>query len=365
MGIMPALIKRCFVKNELVLNSQDKLATLSARMLSISKFLRMVLQILMLGIGALLVLQNAITAGAMIAGSILLNRALAPLEQSVSTWRNYLNSKQAYTRLQDHFAVDTRRSAGIQLPEPTGAIEIKGLFYRTGAETDAILANINFAIEPGEQVALIGPSGAGKSTLARLIMGVLAPTVGHVRLDGADTFTWDRYDFGRYVGYLPQDVELFTGTMKENIARLGEVDDEAVIKAAQLAGVHDVILRLPQGYDSQFSQSGYSLSGGQRQRVALARALYGDPKLVVLDEPNSNLDSDGEDALMRALGWLKEHKVTTILIAHRPSLLQHVDKVVVINQGQIQFAGPRDEILRKIQQLSPHQTESSRRNGGK
>lgn len=355
MGMMPSLVRRWYEQNEKAVHLQCDASRMSGMILSMSKFARLTLQLFMLGTGAYLVIQNSLTPGAMIAGSILLSRALAPVEQAIGAWKQMLSARQAYNRLLMHFMVETNRSAGIDLPEPKGHLELKNVYYVPPGAQKPVISNLMLDIAPGELVALIGPSAAGKSTLARLMVGAIAANAGSIRLDGANVYTWDRPDFGRHVGYLPQDVELFHGTVKENIARMKSVDDKAVVEAAQTAGVHDLILKLPDGYDTEISSGSYGLSGGQRQRIALARAIYKTPKVLILDEPNSNLDSDGEQALMHALEILKKAGSTIIVIAHRPSILKIVNKIVVLNQGQVQFAGPRDEILSKINQLSAQQ----------
>ena len=293
MGMMPNIIQHWETQNAPVLQLQTIASNRAAIILAISKFMRLSLQIFMLGIGAYLVINNQLTGGAMIAGSILLSRALAPVEQAISVWKQILAARQAYHRLQQHFSATTRHTSNISLPAPKGIVTLENVTYHLSRTEKPILANISLQIDAGEMIAIIGPSGAGKSTLARLIVGALKATSGDVRLDGADVYTWERHDFGRYTGYLPQDIELFTGTVKDNIARMGIIEDEAVISAAQIAEVHNLILHLPKGYDTHIGNSSYVLSGGQRQRIALARAIYHFPRLLVLDEPNSNLDKNG------------------------------------------------------------------------
>jgi ABC-type protease/lipase transport system fused ATPase/permease subunit len=235
------------------------------------------------------------------------------------------------------------------LPAPKGALSVEGLVYRTPNPMMApILKGISFQLMPGETAAIIGPSGAGKSTLARLLIGAIPPIAGLVRLDGADIFTWDRRGIGQHVGYVPQDVELFAGSVSDNIARMSEANPEAVVAAAQMAGVHDLILRLPRGYETEIGDGGQHLSGGQRQRIALARAVLGKPRLVVLDEPNSNLDGDGELALVRAIDALKQTGSTVVVVTHRTALIQHVDKVLLLRDGQIEAFGPQQEIFARL-----------------
>jgi ATP-binding cassette, subfamily C, type I secretion system permease/ATPase len=352
MGMMPSIIERWYKKNAEVLSAQLEANNRASIILSSSKFLRLALQLLMLGLGAFFVVKGQLTPGAMIAASILLTRALAPVEQAIGAWKQLVAARQAYHRLEQHFQMESQRGAGIQLPTPKGLVTVEGMSFVPPGQRHPILYNINYQFKPASMVAIIGPAAAGKSSMARLIVGAWKATTGSIRLDGADVYTWDRTDFGKHVGYLPQDVELFTGTVKENIARLGEPDDEAVIAAAQMAGVHELILRLPEGYDTMVDSSAYQLSGGQRQRIALARALYKQPKLLVLDEPNSNLDSQGEDALTAALVKMRELGSTIIVIAHRPHIVKHVDEIIVLNAGKIQFAGPRDQILKQMQEIA-------------
>ncbi len=350
MGMMGNIIHHWQEKNKPVIELQTIASNRAGAILAISKFARLTLQILILGVGAFFVLKGDLTGGAMIAASILMGRALAPIEQAIGTWKQLLGAREAYERLQKHFASDTRLSSEIQLPRPTGDLLLENVGYKVATQEKPILLGVSIHLKAGDSVALIGPSGAGKSTLARLIVGAIKPSVGHLRLDGADIYNWNRDEFGKYIGYLPQDVELFTGTVKDNIARMGKIDDEAVIEAAKLAGVHDLILHLPHGYDTPIKSNSYTLSGGQRQRVALARAFYKNPALIILDEPNANLDHEGEVALAQALDELRKRKVTIIIIAHRPSVVTHVDNVMVLAEGKILMAGPREQVLAKLQE---------------
>lgn len=349
MGMMPNIIKSWYTENEKVLDLQYKTSQKSSILVSTSKFLRLVLQLLMLGTGAYLVIANSLTPGAMIAGSILLGRALAPVEQAIGLWKQFLAAKQSYTRLQNHFNQPRyKRHAGIKLPDPVGKLEMSKVFYVPGTNEKPTVQNVNLEIDPGEFRIIIGPSAAGKSTIAKLLVGAWHPSAGDVRLDGADVYTWDRLDFGRHVGYLPQDVELFNGSVKENISRMGRPDDDAVIEAAKLAGVHDMILHFPNGYDTELQGTDFCLSGGQRQRIALARTVYRNPKILVLDEPNSNLDSDGEQALVKTLLEMKKRGATIVLISHRPNLLMLADSITILRNGMVQITGPRDEIIKKL-----------------
>ena len=348
MGMMPNLTTRWHRDNSEMLTLQAGASTISGRITAASKFFRLLLQIGMLGTGAWLVLGAEITPGVMIAGSILMARALAPVEQAIGSWRTMVAARAAYRRIKAQLAVAPMPDQSMVLPPPTGKLSVEGVMYAHPGTTEPMLQGITFALDPGETLGLIGPSASGKTTLARLLVGNLRPRVGHVRLDGADIAEWDSADRGQYVGYLPQDVELFSGTVKENIARMGTASPEAVVEAAQTAGVHEMVLRLTGGYDTEIGEAGAVLSGGERQRIAFARAIYDNPKFVVLDEPNASLDHAGEEALLNAIDKLRDQGVTLIVIAHRPSILRHVDKVLVLNEGKIQTFGPRDEVLPKV-----------------
>lgn len=354
MGMLYPLINTWYDNNEKVLMLQTKASKISGNILALSKFFRLTLQVLILGVGAYFVLINQLTPGMMIAASILMSRALAPVEQAISAWKLFQNFREAKSRLQSHFQFVSERNSEFQLPQPKGLISIESAYYSPPNSHKFVISNINHRINSGEMVALIGSSAAGKSTLARLIAGVIKPSSGVVRLDNADVYQWERNDFGQHIGYLPQNIELFAGSIKHNIARMGEVDDAAVVKAAKLAGCHEMILHLPDGYNTVIREDSFNLSGGQLQRIAFARALYKDPQLLVLDEPNSNLDSEGESALITALDALKKKGTTVIIIAHRPSIIRHVDTIIVLNEGKIQFSGPRESILEKLRELAKH-----------
>ena len=348
MGMMPALIRRWHERNAEALTLQSVASMRSGGITAASKFARLALQVGILGAGAWLVILNELTPGAMIAGSILMGRALAPVEQAIGTWRSLIAARGAYERVKKQLDDSEPRGQAMPLPPPSGRLNVEGVsFVHPGAEAPTLRA-VSFQLQPGETLGLIGPTAAGKTTLARLLVGNLVPRAGHVRLDAMDVAQWEAEDLGRHIGYLPQDVELFGGTVRENIARMDMGDAEAVVAAAGLAGVHDMILRLPKGYDTEIGEGGATLSGGQRQRIALARAVYGSPRLIVLDEPNANLDGEGEEALVKAIGVLRENKVSIVVIAHRPSILQTADKVLVLRAGAVQVVGPRDEVLAKL-----------------
>jgi PrtD family type I secretion system ABC transporter len=281
---------------------------------------------------------------------VLLGRAVQPVEQLVGSWRMLTDARSALARLAELSKDFEGDEAPMAMPRPEGRIAVENMAYRARGSDTPILSGIALTLAPGEALAIIGPSGAGKSTLARLLTGVWAPTMGTVRLDGADVSYWPRRQLGPWIGYVPQDVELFDGAVADNIARLRKVDPEAVVAAAKRANAHEMILALPKGYDTPVGEQGALLSPGQRQRVALARALYGDPRLVVLDEPNSNLDGAGEIALAQALSALRKEGVTSVVVTHRPSLIAHVDKILVLAGGRIQQYGPAAQVMKTMQQ---------------
>ncbi len=348
MGMMDSLAVKWLTANDATLALQQRATDRAAAVLAVSKFARLFVQLAILGVGATLVIGQEITAGAMIAGSIMMSRALAPVEQAIGSWKQLVSARAAYHRLKGLFATPPRRAAGMRLPRPAGRLEVERVSLVFPGTTKPVIKAVGFDCPPGEALAIIGPSAAGKSTLARLIVGTWKPTAGAVRLDGADVYVWDRADFGRHVGYLPQDVELFAGSVRDNIARMAEAAADAVVEAAQLAGVHDMILRLPQGYDTEIGEGGAILSGGQRQRIAHARALFGRPRLVVLDEPNANLDSEGEEALAKAILKMRHDGAAIVVIAHRPSVLKVVNRVLVLRDGAIEMLGPTAEVVARL-----------------
>lgn len=312
---------------------------------SVGRFVRVAMQSLSLGLGALLVIEGQMSAGMMMAISIVVSRALAPAEAVVANWKQLITARAAYHRLVELLGSHPARPDPMRLPAPHGQITFEGVSTAAPGSRQVILRQVSFVIQPGDVVAVIGSSGAGKSTLARLLVGIWPALAGTVRLDGADLYQWHKEDLGPYVGYLPQDIELFEGTVAENIARFGEVDADEVVAAAQRVGVHEQILRLPQGYDTPLGMGGCFLSGGQRQRIGLARALYRDPVLVVLDEPNSNLDDVGEKALASAISDLAGRGRTCVLITHRPAVLPLANKLMVMREGTVAAYGPRDAVL--------------------
>jgi PrtD family type I secretion system ABC transporter len=319
---------------------------------ALSKFLRQGIQVFMMSLGAYLVLSQQASPGIMIATTILIGRAIQPVELIVGSLRSLIDGRAAYHRLVELAQEFEDGKDQVKLPRPEGKLTVEGISYKAPGSDKPLIINVGFALEAGEALAIIGRSAAGKSTLARLLTGVWAPNTGVVRLDAADIAYWPRKDLGPWMGYVPQDVELFAGTVADNIARLGQVDSEAVVAAAKRANVHELILALPKGYDTPVGDMGTRLSPGQRQRIALARALYGDPRLVVLDEPNSNLDNEGEVALAQAMNGLRAAGVTSVVITHRPSLIAHVDKVLVLDAGRVQKFGPTREVMKSLQQQS-------------
>jgi PrtD family type I secretion system ABC transporter len=318
------------------------------------RYVRMLIQIAIIAVGAMLVIDRSISSGLLFANMILSSRALAPLERMVGSWKALFEAVEAYKRL-DAVLLDYEPPVpATKLPVPTGRLAVEGVSFAPLGAAALVLTGVRFNVEPGEFVGVVGPSGAGKSTLARLLVGVWKPNVGAIRLDGADVYSWEREDFGRHVAYQPQDTELFAGTVRDNIARFrADADDAAVVAAAQMANAHELILRLPKGYDTEMGEGGAVLSAGQRQRVGLARTLYGDPKLLVLDEPNANLDSEGEAALLKALAEIKARGATVILISHKPSAFKHADKILLLVGGQVVEYGPRDEVMAKIGKAKP------------
>ena len=349
MGMLPGFLKRWSISREEMLRQQTRASELGAYLSGTIKFFRLSLQSGIIGIGAWMAIEGEVTAGVIYAASILLARTISPVEQLVGGWRSFVSARGAVKRLNELLAIEPN-SDPMRLPAPRGALSVEAVGFIPRGGTKPTLHNVTFALQPGERLAVVGPSGAGKSTLARLLVGVWRPRVGHVRLDSADVFFWERSDFGRHVGYLPQEVELFEGSIRDNIARFTDATPEQVVEAAQRAGVHDMILRLAEGYDTEIGVAGSVLSGGTRQRVGLARAILGNPKLLVLDEPNSNLDSEGERALLNVLNQAKELGTTTIVISHRSGVLSAVDKVLLLRDGTVERLAPRAEFLAALGQ---------------
>jgi ATP-binding cassette subfamily C protein/ATP-binding cassette subfamily C exporter for protease/lipase/ATP-binding cassette subfamily C protein EexD len=347
MGILPNLQARFARLHDQVLVLQQRAYERGGMVSGVARSARLMIQAGVMALGALLVLQSELTAGGMIAASILLSRALAPIEQMLAGWRSLVQASECWQRLRVLLAHAPAGAEALALPPPTGAVTLERVTFEVDGRS--VLNPCSLSLEPGEFLGIVGPSGAGKSTLCRLMVGVLSPSSGIVRLDGVDIATQSRAVLGPYVGYLPQHTGLFAGTVAENIARMApEPDPERVVAAAQAAEVHELILRLPKGYDTQLGDDGAPLSAGQRQRLGLARAIYGEPKLVILDEPNAHLDGSGEQALANALALLKRHGATVVLVTHRLNILRHADRVLVMENGGIKQVGARDQILGEL-----------------
>jgi PrtD family type I secretion system ABC transporter len=299
----------------------------------------------------------------MVAATILVGRALQPVEHLIGGWKSLVEARAAWRRMSERRPARFN-SAAVALPHPRGRLHVEHVTFTHSPQRPPLIKGVAFSLEAGESLGIVGPSASGKTTLLRLLLGIWTPQTGVVRLDGADIAHWDRDALGAHVGYLPQDVELFAGTVADNIARLGEVDSDAVVVAARLAHAHEMILRLPEGYETQIGDAGAVLSGGQRQRIALARALYGAPRLVVLDEPNANLDTEGEQALLAALKALKARKVTVVMVGHRPALMSQLDKLAVLRDGVLEDFGASAAVLPRLRsvpkrQLAPVSTTQS------
>lgn len=357
MGMLPAMIARWRDSNAVGTAAQQRAAERGALLIGITKFVRFFVQSATLGLGAYLVLQGQLSAGGMIASSILLGRALQPVEAAMGAWRNFGMARIAYGRLRAHLQGMPEEPVRTRLPAPEGVLTLRNATFVPPGTRVPVLRGVSFEAHPGEALAVIGPSAGGKSTLCRLLVGIAEPSSGEVRLDGSELRHWNPEELGRHIGYLPQDVELFAGTIRDNIARMGDVDDEAVVEAAMLAHAHEVIQRLPQGYDTTIGEGGIRLSGGQRQRIGLARAVYRVPRLIVLDEPNANLDTVGEAALAAAIDEMKRRGCTLLIVGHRPSTIAQADRILLLKDGRVELIGPRDEVLKRLRKVSASGTE--------
>ncbi|KRP71169.1 type I secretion system permease/ATPase [Pseudomonas paralactis] len=345
MGMLATLRGRWFSQHQAFLVQQNLASEKTAVVTAWSKGVRLALQSLVLGLGAWLAVNGDITPGMMIAGSILMGRVLSPIDQLIGVWKQWGSARLAYERLSLMLQDNPARPARMNLPVPKGQVSLEQISACAPGSRRPALANLGFSLPAGDVLGVIGPSGCGKSTLARVLVGAWAPLAGKVRLDGADLAVWDKQQLGPHIGYLPQDIQLFAGSIAQNIARFETVEADKVLAAAQMAGVHELILQLPQGYDTQLGEGGAGLSGGQKQRVALARALYGLPALIVLDEPNANLDEVGEQALLQAIAQLKQQRRTLILITHKPNVLSLTDQLLILKDGQMQAFGPTARVL--------------------
>jgi len=348
MGMEESLLARWLKQHLLFLSLQSTASERAAVLHNLSRVMRIMSQSLILGLGCYLAVKLEVSPGMMIAGSIIMGRALAPVDQLIASWKGFAAARSAYERLSELLDAVPATEQFMSLPAPKGHVSVEGVMSGPPGTQTAVLRGITFQVEPGEVVAVIGPSAAGKSTLAKVLLGIWPCMAGTVRLDGANIAQLNRDEIGSYIGYLPQDIELFDGTVAENIARFGPVVPEKVVEAAKRAGIHEMVLRLPKGYDTPIGPGGSVLSAGQRQRVALARAFYGDPVLIVLDEPNSNLDDQGELALAMGVRTMKDLGITMFLITHRPGILAQVDKILLMRDGQVLLYGPRDAVLAKL-----------------
>jgi ATP-binding cassette subfamily C exporter for protease/lipase len=350
MGMLPNLISRWYRTHGRFLNLQAQASEKAGIIGAWTKFTSLSSTSLALGLGALLAIHGAVSPGMMIGASILMGKALQPVQMLINVWKQFGSTRSAYERLTKLLAENPPRQAGMALEKPKGALSVEAVTAAPPGVTIPVLKGLNFAIAPGDVLGIIGPSGSGKSTLARLLVGVWPSAMGKVRLDGADVYQWNKDELGPHIGYLPQDIELFSGSISENIARFGEIDSEMVIQAARRAGVHDLILHMPKGYDTLLGDGGAGLSGGQKQRLGLARAMYGDPSVIVLDEPNSNLDDAGEQALVAAINDLRQRGKTIVLITHRTSIIGITTKILLLRDGTIQLFGPSKDVLQKMAQ---------------
>jgi PrtD family type I secretion system ABC transporter len=348
MGMLPALVGRWQQSREETDRTLSRATNKAAMFMGVSKTLRMGLQIGVLGLGAYLVIHNELTPGAMIAASILMARALAPVEQAIGGWRQASSTRISYQRLKQQMALAPEAHKAMPLPQPTGKLSAKAATFFFPNAAEPTLRDISFKVQAGKCLGIIGPSAAGKTTLSRMLVGNLVPRHGHIRLDGADVAQLGSTDRGRYLGYLPQDIELFDGTVRENIARMSEGDPERVTEAAIASGIHEMILQLPEGYETEIGPGAAILSGGQRQRIALARAIYGNPSLIVLDEPNANLDESGQAALIKTINFIKERGATLVLVTHSAAMIRQTDSLLVLADGRLKQFGQRDAVLAKL-----------------
>jgi PrtD family type I secretion system ABC transporter len=352
MGMLPAIIQRWETTNATAQQALQISAEWGGALVGLTKFVRFFVQVAALGLGAWLVLRSELSPGGMIAGSILLGRALAPVELAMTVWRSFAAARIGYGRLRARLQNSALPVARTRLPPPTGCLKVENVTHLLPQDRRTVLRNVSFAVEPGEALAVVGPSAGGKSTLCRVLVGTAGVSSGQVRLDGSQINHWDQDQLGRFIGYLPQNVELFAGSIRENIARMGEVEDNDVVAAAMTAHAHELIQHLPQGYETQIGDGGAGLSAGQRQRIGLARAVYGDPRLIVLDEPNANLDQAGEAALAETVRLLKEKGAALIIVGHRPSTLAQADKILLLKEGRVELFGPREEVIQTLRDLS-------------
>ncbi|MBF0286019.1 MAG: type I secretion system permease/ATPase, partial [Magnetococcales bacterium] len=352
MGMLPAILVRWSGARRSMMRDQVEASDWAGILNSAIRWYRLAIQTVLLAVGAWEVIQHRLTGGEMFAAMVLMGRAITPIEMAVGGWRHFVSARAAFSSLNNLLGQHPPPPPAMMLPKPQGTLEVRELFFTVptagGMAAKPLFRGLEFTIQAGECICVIGPSGAGKSSLARLLTGVWIPQYGTIRLDGAETKAWDREQFGRAVGYLPQDIELFPGTVRENIARFTDASDEEVVRVAKMADVHDLILQLPDGYNTNIGEGGGNLSGGQRQRLGLARALFGDPVLLILDEPNSNLDATGEQALHQMIAAAKKRRVTVIIISHRMGVLSLSDKIMMLSEGQIKMFCSREEALERL-----------------
>ena len=360
MGMLPSLLRRWSVLNDRVMVLQTHASKRAGIIAGLSKFLSTLIGVSGMTVSTYIALdaQKMINPGLMMAGFIMFGRAISPIMYITNGWKSIVDTRSSYIRLGNFFKqVREEPPVVMELPPPTGQISLENITFGIRSSNKVILKDVSFSLAAGDILGVVGPSASGKSSLARLLVGVWKPLQGVIRMDGANISHWPSERIGRFIGYLPQDIELFAGTIAENIGRLDEPDAEQIIAAANLAGLHELILQMPNGYDTQIGEGGAILSGGQRQRIGLARALYGNPRLLVLDEPNASLDTAGETALINALIQIKMAGVTTILITHNPNYLSHVVKLLILQNGTVAAFGPKDWVLAQAQQAKSQQAQ--------
>ena len=363
MGMLTGLMQRWRDRHAAYTVRQGHAQALSQRISAVSKWVRYSQQSLSLGAGALLVIDGQLSPGSMIAANVLMTRALSPIDMLINTWVAFLGARSAFERLEVLLQKHPERDPALTRVAPKGVVELHGVVASAPGRETPILKGVSLQASPGNVTVVLGPSGSGKSTLARVLVGIWPDVKGEVLLDGGPLAGWNRVELGQHLGYLPQDIELFDGTIAENIARFGEVESTKVIAAAQSAGLHEMILRFPKGYDTPIGEAGGMLSGGQRQRIGLARAIYGEPALIVLDEPNANLDDVGEMALMQAVRELKAKGKTVFLITHRPGAIALADQLLVLHDGQVQLQGPRDDVLAQMKRAQQRTASTTAQDG--
>ena len=359
LGMMGAIRQRWYNQHHRYLQNQVNASEASGLTGGFSGFLTKALPSLQMALGAFLAMQGLITGGMVMAATMLISKAVAPIQKLLANWKEIVSAKQAYDRLNALLEDDAKREMQMQLPAVMGHLQVSKATAVPPGHNQAVLAEIDFQVLPGQAVAVVGPSAAGKTCLARLLVGVWKPARGSVRLDGVELADWNPDEYGPQIGYVPQEIEFFEGTVAENIARLGEVDPEKVVQAAKLIGMHEIILGFPKGYDTELGETGFALSGGQRQRLAIARALYGVPKYVVMDEPNANLDEVGESALVQAVSYLKSQGSAIVMTTHRPRLVSVVDNLLVLRNGRQVGFGPAEDMINAVRNLQVVAPEES------